>query len=433
MKRLLLALVAVMVVALPRSAWAHAAPHSILLLDLRANEVGVELRMPVPELEAAFGRPLEPEGGEIVVREREALRGVVARDLRAVSPNGASWTIEVDALEYVVADQVPVVVATAALTPPPGQSPRAFTIIDDVIGKEVANHTTWIGLRSDFAQGVVGGTPTFLGVTHYLHHAVVVDRRDGGALRGFAAVFRMGVQHIAEGTDHLLFLLTLLLPAPLLFARGARPRWGAAASVRASVVNVLRVVTAFTVGHSLTLLVGALGWVRLASAPVETLIAGSILVSAMHAVRPVFPGREAWIAAGFGLVHGLAFAGSLTELHLDAAHLALALVGFNLGIEAMQVAVIVLVLPWLLLLARTSGYRVLRVGGAIAAGVASVGWIGQRALHLPNPVEALVATIAAHPRTLLMALASVSIAVRLVDGRARPSEHRISDRSTTAT
>jgi HupE / UreJ protein len=93
----------------------------------------------------------------------------------------------------------------------------------------------------------------------------------------------------------------------------------------------LRIVTAFTLGHSLTLLAGALGWLRLPGQPVEILIAVSILVSAAHAQRPLFPGREAQVAAGFGLVHilvhGLAFTGTLAGLHLSAGPLALSILG----------------------------------------------------------------------------------------------------------
>ncbi|RZK63066.1 MAG: HupE/UreJ family protein [Hymenobacter sp.] len=114
----------------------------------------------------------------------------------------------------------------------------------------------------------------------------------------------------------------------------------------------LRIVTAFTLGHSRTLLLGALGWVHLPSQPVEVLIAGASLVSAVHAWRPVFPGREGWVAAGFGLVHGLAFASKLAGLHLDAGRLGLSILGFNLGIELMQLFVLALTVPWLLLLSR---------------------------------------------------------------------------------
>jgi hypothetical protein len=312
-------------------------------------------------------------------------------------------------------DHVPVAVVGATLHPPPGRSPRVFTIIDDVIGKDVPNHCAWIALRSDFGGGFVAGPAAVLGVTGYLHHAVAVDRRGGGASQGFRAVFRLGVEHIAEGTDHLLFLLALLLPAPLVLARARAPgpsRWGSPGSVRESAAALLRVVTAFTLGHSLTLLAGALGWLRLPSAPVETIIALSVFVSALHAIRPLFPGREAWVAAGFGLVHGLAFAGALTDLRLCGARLAVALLGFNLGIEALQIVVVALCFPWLLLLARTPLYTPIRIGGAAFAAIAALGWIAQRALHLPNPCDPVVAAIAARPRALLAALAALTIAAR---------------------
>src|SRR5580704_10928153 len=130
---------------------------------------------------------------------------------------------------------------------------------------------------------------------------------------GFASVFRLGMRHIAEGTDHLLFLLALLLPAPLMVVGS---RWVGFAGVRRSLLRILKIVTAFTVGHSITLALAALGLVRVPSRPIEVLIAVSIFVSAAHALRPLFPGREAAIAAFFGLIHGLAFATTLAELGL---------------------------------------------------------------------------------------------------------------------
>ncbi len=109
----------------------------------------------------------------------------------------------------------------------------------------------------------------------------------------FSSLFRLGMRHIAEGTDHLLFLLVLLLPAPLLVSG---LRWGPPSGVRQSLLRILGIVTAFTIGHSITLSLAALNAVNVPSRPVEVLIAVSILVSAVHACRPIFPGKEAWIA-----------------------------------------------------------------------------------------------------------------------------------------
>lgn len=217
---------------------------------------------------------------------------------------------------------------------------------------------------------------------------------------------RLGMHHIAEGTDHLLFLLVLLLPAPLAAAAG---RWGSYAGARHGATRLLRIVTSFTIGHSLTLAAAASGVVRAPSAVVEVLIAVSILVSAVHAIRPIFPGREALVAAGFGLVHGCAFATTIAGYGFDAWHTMLAVLEFNVGIELMQVAILVATVPWLLSLARTKVYAPLRVTAAAAAGVAALGWIGERAFGTANPVGPLVDAAAGHGPLLIAALAAMAL------------------------
>jgi hypothetical protein len=210
---------------------------------------------------------------------------------------------------------------------------------------------------------------------------------------GFPSMFRLGVRHIAEGTDHLLFLLALLLPAPLLISGS---RWAGFAGVRHSTLQILKVVTAFTAGHSITLALAALGLVHVPSRPIEVLIAFSIFVSAAHALRPLFAGREAGIAAFFGLIHGLAFATILGELGLGRWERVAAILGFNLGIEAMQLVVVVATMPSLVLLSRTRTYSVLRIGGALFAGFASVGWIVERLLSVHSPANVVVDSVAHH-------------------------------------
>jgi HupE / UreJ protein len=212
-----------------------------------------------------------------------------------------------------------------------------------------------------------------------------------GLRADFLSMFKLGMHHIAEGTDHLLFLLALLLPAALL--PGAK-RWTSAAPVRASLAQIVKIVTAFTLGHSMTLALAGFGLVRVSSQPVEVLIAVSILVSAAHAFRPIFPGREAVVAASFGLIHGLAFAGVLEQTGLGFGARLSGLLGFNLGIEMMQLLVVLATMPSLLLLSRTRRYSLARVCGAVFAGVASLGWIGERLFDWGNPVDAILESVA---------------------------------------
>jgi len=142
---------------------------------------------------------------------------------------------------------------------------------------------------------------------------------------------RLGFEHIATGFDHLLFVFGLLL-----LARGAR--------------QLVATVTAFTLGHSVTLSLAALGFVDFPSGLIELVIAATLLALALElARRPPRPGsllrRRPWaVAAGFGLLHGLGFAGALSEVGLPQEEIPLALLAFNVGIELGQLAFVVAVL-----------------------------------------------------------------------------------------
>jgi hypothetical protein len=225
-------------------------------------------------------------------------------------------------------------------------------------------------------------------------------------------MFRLGVRHIAEGTDHLLFLLALILPAPLVAVSG---RWGGYAGGRTAFRRIVKVVTAFTLGHSVTLVIGALGWARLPGTLVESAIALSILVSAVHALVPIFRGREVFIAGGFGLVHGLAFAATLTGFGFDPWMLVSSVLGFNLGIEAFQLLVILAVMPALVLLARSRVYGPIRVSGAALTGIAAAAWFGERAFGWANPVGPLVEALASHALWVLAGLVVLTVAVTVTE------------------
>ena len=227
----------------------------------------------------------------------------------------------------------------------------------------------------------------------------------------FSSLFHLGTRHIAEGTDHLLFLLALLLPAPLLVSGSS---WGHSAGVRQNLLRILGIVTAFTIGHSITLTLAALGAVRVPSRPVEVLIAVSIFVSAMHAMRPIFPGKEAWIAAFFGLIHGLAFAATLDRLGLGRWERVAGILAFNLGIEAMQMLVVAAILPSLMLMSRSRAYLFLRIGGAVFSGAASAGWIVERILNVETPVDPIVNAFARNAPWIAITLFLASLVCRFL-------------------
>jgi hypothetical protein len=198
-----------------------------------------------------------------------------------------------------------------------------------------------------------------------------------GAPPSWAELICQGVIHIWEGIDHLLFLIALLLPAVL---RREGGRWVPVAEIRPALLDVTRIVTAFTAAHSLTLGLSSLGVVSLPARLVEPAIAASVALAAVNNVRPVL-GADRWVVAfALGLLHGFGFSSVLAELGVArGAHLARALVGFNAGVELGQLAVVVAFVPAAYLLRRTAGYRRLAlVGGSLAIAAVSVVWIVER-------------------------------------------------------
>jgi hypothetical protein len=195
--------------------------------------------------------------------------------------------------------------------------------------------------------------------------------------RQFAEFLTEGVWHIWKGFDHILFLLTLLFPAVILYRNG---RWEARGSWQASAVDILKVVTAFTVAHSVTLSLAVLGFVRVPSRVVESTIAATVLLGALNNLVPVVLERRWLVAFAFGLVHGLGFASVLADLGLHRTNLALALVGFNTGVEGGQFAIVMLFLPLAVLLRDTVFYRrvFVPVGSGVIGVVAAV-WLISRA------------------------------------------------------
>ncbi|MCY4754041.1 HupE/UreJ family protein [Pelomonas aquatica] len=205
-------------------------------------------------------------------------------------------------------------------------------------------------------------------------------QRLGTESRGFAGFVAEGMAHIASGLDHVLFLVTLLLVAVW---RRDGAGWAPRAGARGAFAETLRLVTAFTVAHSITLGLAAGGVIAPPSRWVESLIALTVLLAALDNLRPFVPGPRWSMVAVFGLVHGVGFAGPLKDLGLRGHELVLPLLGFNLGVELGQLAVVALLLPLALLLRARAAYRRWIVpGGSSAIAALATLWLAERSLAL---------------------------------------------------
>ena len=205
----------------------------------------------------------------------------------------------------------------------------------------------------------------------------------------FVGFVREGVHHILIGCDHILFLLSLLLPA--VWIRGAatdprtgvtRARWIPSNSLRLALANVLKVVTAFTVAHSITLALSVFDIVDPPSRWVESVIAASVVLAALNNIWPVISEARWKLTFVFGLVHGFGFASALKDAGLAKGALAGPLVGFNLGVEIGQLCIVALVLPLAWSLRGTRSYRGAFAAGSLAIAAVAGLWLVQRAFDL---------------------------------------------------
>lgn len=357
---------------------AHPMPESRVWLDTTPSGAQLTLQLPLNRLEFAYGQPLADAPTQVLAKHGEGLSRYLLLHVGARSGN-QGWHVLRPQLSVKGQDGAAELEAVLDLRAPAGADTRHFQLLYDAINHEVRTHRAQVYLRQDWEGGTAGSAPRLLGELTTVQASLAVDLAPQTAGASLLSLFKLGARHIAEGTDHLLFLLTLLLAAPVC-AQGHR--WVGQRSASAALRRVLGVVSAFTLGHSLTLALGTTGVMDLPSQWVEVAVAASILVAAVHAWRPLIQGGELLMAGGFGLLHGLAFASGMNGAGLSLSQQLQAVLSFNLGIEAVQLLVVLATLPPLLLLCLRAPdlYAQLRTWAAALTAVAATGWLVQRLL-----------------------------------------------------
>ena len=351
------------------------------LLRWTVTSEGLRGRLDLPIRDLALRVPLDTNGdGQVTWGELQehfgSWRAVVQEELR-LQAGGRSLDFAVEDLRVVevAGEMCASVVLRWAGVLPPGPIRLEYRLLAEV-------DPLHRGLVRWERAGQV--TTAVLGPEHPVAEFAGTDGNDAGGpvvVPGVGHFVGEGFRHIGEGVDHLLFLLALLLPAALPGRREREP-----GNLRGTLLRVAKVVTAFTVAHSLTLLLSALRVVRLPSAFVEVAIAVSVALAALNNLVPMIPDRGAWVAFGFGLIHGFGFAGVLGELDLPVDRFVVGVLGFNLGVELGQLVLVALFLPLAFPWRNTAGYRrgVVPVGSA-AILAAAFAWVGERAFGWAPP------------------------------------------------
>ncbi len=373
---------------------AHTLPQCKAQLVVNNQNVLIHFKSPVEILELAYKSIINLRSQSSV----DSLKNYVLSHLSISDTLKSKWNVSIGHIFIqettdAAIGNFPEINIDIYLTPSNPISLKDFVMNCDLVIHQIPTQSLIFSVEQDWENGIIQDNTKQIGVISLdipsgKIYPFPIKLEEGTWFKGFKNMVSLGVSHIWRGTDHILFILTLLLPAMLL---AERKRWTEFMGTKNSLLNLLKIITAFTIGHSLTLLLGSVQWINLPTKPIEIFIALTILISAFHAFRPIYPKKEILIAGCFGLIHGLAFAETLTNLQLSTKQMFLSILGFNVGIELMQLVFILLVFPILILLNKTRYYAQIRQIGAIMMMIFALAWMMERIQDKPNFITELIA------------------------------------------
>lgn len=273
----------------------------------------------------------------------------------------------------------------------------SFTVFLD----ENPMHTNGLGIEYNWKAGLINNEKIIALDFTTSHRTKNLDLTDTSVWKGFLAMIKQGMLHIWVGMDHVLFLLALILPSVVrrrnsLLGEGSVAveesgyyiwGWQPVQKFRPAFLYILKIVTFFTIAHTITLSLASLKIVVLPSWLVESIIAFSIGLAAFHNIRPIFKGRDWIIAFVFGLFHGFGFATVLGELGFRGENLSLSLLGFNIGVEIGQIVIIALIFPFLFLMRKLKLYPKFMVIMSVFLIVVSAYWMIERLFDVDFPFD----------------------------------------------
>lgn len=353
-----------------QSALAHKASDSFIYMDLNEPEIRIDVAL----RDLALVLPLDRNGDrELSGAEIRAGRNSITQWVEqgiALANHSGSCSLAGQQWGLSSHSDGPYAAGRYAINCPDGEPPD--TLEYNLLFDQDPLHRGLISLETGDTStlGVLGpDSRTFS----------LMSSAGSGGFGLFATFLYEGIIHLLIGLDHILFLLVLMLPATLRkHADNHPPR-----ALKSRLLELAGIVTAFTVAHSITLALAALNVVRLPIAWVETVIALSIAVAALNVMWPIL-GRKTWkLAFGFGLIHGFGFASVLGDLTSGVSQLALALSGFNIGVELGQLVLLILVFPLLYLWGRYPTYsRAVVPLMLVGVGAISLYWVAERAMAI---------------------------------------------------
>lgn len=403
-------------------AGAHSFNQPLVYLDVTDQAMGGRVEFPVDALRKDFDLTLEGSGDDLLAELEPFLPQLqqFADDHFEVIIDGTSQPIAWDGIDLLSEEDgdqalnfVQLGFDVEGLN---GDIPRVFDVRFDPFFDDLDDFNALLLVGNDTGTGIFENGEEALVAFDPGSRTQTIDLGNTSAWANFSSSVGLGVDHIKTGPDHILFILVLLLPSVLVFKHGWQPQ----ESFGSSLWRVLKIVTMFTIAHTITFSLAGLGILPLPpSKLVESIIAISIALAALHNIRPIAPNKEWMIAFGFGLFHGMGFATLVEGLDVSRSTQLVSLLGRNVGIEIGQAAVVLGGFTALYWLRRTRFYLPGYVAASLALALVSIGWMVERVLEVELGINDIVEPVLKFPRVVWLALIGTAIA-----GAIRWSEQR---------
>ncbi|MFK8022640.1 MAG: HupE/UreJ family protein [Ilumatobacter sp.] len=421
MKSLVRAALATVVGALviglfPTAASAHSGDQAYVYLNVSTSLLGGQVEYPFGDVEKIWGVELGSDRDANVDAIDSVLPEMMAHvDTHFdIGADGSTWDVEFG--DYLFLTDLFDVDGDYVIFPfdvdvPVAEVPQTLEVRFDPFFDEIENRDALLLIANDYNRGVFENEANELVAFEPGNEFQQVDLGDSSRWQNFTTSIELGVDHIRTGPDHIFFVFVLLLPSVLVWSG---LRWWPVEGFGSSLWRVLKLVTMFTIAHSVTFTLAGLDVLPLPSSKlVETIIALSIAAAALNNVWPVFPNREWLIAGGFGLFHGMGFASLVADLQIDRTTELISLLGRNVGIEIGQAIVVLMTFPLLFLLRRTRFYRPLFVLASVGMAVISIGWMFERLFEQNLGYNGGIARVVEWPRSLIAMIVLTAVAAAI--------------------
>lgn len=365
-------------------------PNSVVNFSFGENKIRLKLEIPITEFQSAIKKDLQGNESKIETEYKSEIANYFLHHVKIRSKTGelqpmSLADIKVQKTSYDFGEYTELVVNLICNTLPQFNN-RDFIFDYDAVIHQVVTHFALIKIHQDFENGITPEDSIIVSTVHLdiasnTIKPLAIKLEKGSTWKGFNKMVKLGLHHIYTGLDHLLFILLLILISPLILINNNQ--WGNFSGWKYTIKRLFKIISAFTLGHCITLLIFSFFNLNGISKFIEICISLTIIATSIHCIKPYFYNKEVLITFIFGLIHGSAFGITLNEWGISENQKLISLLGFNLGIELMQIIIVLFCVP-LIYLSKYLIFNKIRVAVASITIFISIFWTIERITDTPN-------------------------------------------------